>query len=148
MNVTRRRVIALIGVFVSTIAAIGRVRANDRPFKAFQSDDFNLTMAELFGGAVVDSDAIKIGATDLAENGAVVPVKVEASLPGVKRITLLVPNNPVPLVGQFEMINTDAFIATRIKMGGSDDIVAVVETAGGAFQARKHVEVAIGGCGD
>ncbi|NNF97668.1 MAG: thiosulfate oxidation carrier protein SoxY, partial [Halobacteria archaeon] len=36
---------------------------------------------------------------------------------------------------------------TRIKMGKTSDVIAVVKANGKAYSARKNVKVTIGGCG-
>jgi len=97
---------------------------------------------------VTPSDAIKIGVYDLVENGAVVPVKIKTELPDVKSITILVEKNPNPLIANF-ILNPECsgFIATRIKMDRSSDIIAIVNSQGKLHSTRKFVEVLEGGCG-
>ena len=103
---------------------------------------------------VVGSDAntpsgdIAIKAPDIAENGAVVPVTIETKLSGIESITLLAETNGLPLAANFVMgSSAKGYIATRIKMGKTSDVIAVVKTSNGSFSARKNVKVTIGGCG-
>lgn len=42
---------------------------------------------------------------------------------------------------------TEGFISTRIKMGQSSNVIAVVKADGKLHSARKEVKVTIGGCG-
>ena len=94
------------------------------------------------------SDAIDIGAYDLVENGAVVPVKIKTDLPEIKTITILVEHNPNPLIANFNLSpGCEGFVATRIKMDQSSDIIAVVNSGGKLYSTRKFVEVLAGGCG-
>ncbi len=97
---------------------------------------------------VTPSDAINIVVHDLVENGAVVPVKVETSLPNVESIALMVEKNPNPFIANFNL-NPDCtgFISTRIKVGEPSNITAVVKSDGKLFTAKKFVEVIEGGCG-
>ena len=120
-----------------------------RPRDAFGSEELNASIKALFGEQeITPSDKIKIAAADLAENGAVVPVKVTAEFEHAKQIVLLASKNPVPLVAQFSFSKrVKPFIATRVKLAESSDIIAVVETDNGLFQAKRYVEVTIGGCG-
>ena len=94
------------------------------------------------------SDAIKIKAPDIAENGAVVPVSVSTDMAGVESIALLAEGNATPLVATFELgEGAVPDVSTRIKMGKSADVIAVVKAGGKLHSARKSVKVTIGGCG-
>ncbi|MGR8947492.1 MAG: thiosulfate oxidation carrier protein SoxY [Gammaproteobacteria bacterium] len=121
----------------------------ERPRGAFSQQTLEPTFASLFGETeIINSDKIRILAADLAENGAVVPVKVETDFETAKSITLVASKNPVPLVAQFNFSERVVpFVATRIKLAESSEIIAVVETNGGLYQARRFVDVTIGGCG-
>ena len=93
------------------------------------------------------SDAIEINAPEIAENGAVVPIKVSTSLKA-ESISILAPNNPVPLTSSFMLgEGAKAYASTRIKMGKTGEVVAVVKADGKLYSARKSVKVTIGGCG-
>ncbi len=125
---------------------IALARWNVDAFSAITEQD---AIAKFFPGqSVQPSDAIKIGAYDFVENGAVVPVKVDTDLPDIKSITLLVDKNPNPLIASFNFApGGSGFIATRIKMNGPSNIIAIVNSGGKLFSTRKFVEVAEGGCG-
>ena len=127
------------------------VRAIDfaRPVAAFQRQHFDETLNALFGDrAIQPHSGIRIIAAELAENGAVVPVKIEFSIDRVLSVAILATENPFPLVGKFDFLTFGSdFVATRIKLAASCDIVVVVETQEGLYSARQSVEVTIGGCG-
>jgi Predicted secreted protein len=94
------------------------------------------------------SDKITIKAPDIAENGAVVPVSIVANLDGVDTIALLVEKNANPLSAIFHLPKgTLPDVSTRVKMGKTGDVVAVVKAGGKLYSARKGVKVTIGGCG-
>ena len=94
------------------------------------------------------SDAIQIKAPDIAENGAVVPVTVETTLEGVKSIAIIADGNATPLVASFDLGESAVpFVSTRIKMGKTADVVAVVQTGDKLLSNAKNVKVTIGGCG-
>jgi len=119
---------------------------NEKAFKAKSIDDaLTAAMGEASNTA---SDAIKIKAPDIAENGAVVPVSVSSDLAGVESIALLAEGNASPLVATF-MLGEGAVadVSTRIKMGKTSDVIAVVKSGGKLHSARKSVKVTIGGCG-
>ncbi len=118
------------------------------PKAAFQAKEVDTSLNELLGTSnVEESDQIKIKAPDIAENGAVVPVSVSTTLPA-ESIAVLALNNPVPLIANYTMSDSsEGFIACRIKMGKSGDVVAVVKSGGKLYRTAKEVKVTIGGCG-
>jgi sulfur-oxidizing protein SoxY len=117
--------------------------------KAFQAKSIDDALAAALGGSSsTASDAIKIKAPDIAENGAVVPVSVAAEMAGVESIVLLAEGNNAPLLATFTLgAGAAPDISTRIKMGKTSDVIAVVKAGGKLHSARKSVKVTIGGCG-
>ena len=155
MNVIRRKFLKSTALFSATAAAIGAgLLAPGRAIAAYMADAF--TASDVSGAlkAAVGSDAhtasseIKLKAPDIAENGAVVPITVSSTLPNVDSITILAPKNPSPMTSTYMLANgAEAFISTRIKLGKTSDIIAVVRSNGQLFSATKEVKVTIGGCG-
>jgi sulfur-oxidizing protein SoxY len=95
-----------------------------------------------------ESGEINIKAPDIAENGAVVPVTVSTTLPDVESIAIIAANNPVPLIANFNLMDgAEGFVSSRIKMGKSGDVIAVVKSGGKLYRTGKEVKVTIGGCG-
>lgn len=121
---------------------------------AFSKDAFDAktipdALKALGSGALVESKDVSLTGPDIAENGAVVPFAVSTSLPGVKRMLILVEKNPAPLIAIFNVTDTvDAAFSTRAKMGQSSDVYAVALMADGkALYSKKEVKVTLGGCG-
>lgn len=117
--------------------------------KAFGAKTVEDAMANAMGmSSASASDAIKIKAPDIAENGAVVPISIATDMSGVESIALLADGNNSPLVATF-MLGAGAVpdVSTRIKMGKTSDVIAVVKAGGKLHTARKSVKVTIGGCG-
>ena len=119
------------------------------PKDAFAAKGLDAGVQALYGAdPVSESDAVKITAPDIAENGAVVPVTIETTLANVESISLFVPNNPSSLSAHFIMgAGASGYAATRVKMGKTSDVVAVVKAGGKVASAKKEVKVTIGGCG-
>ena len=111
------------------------------------------TMAELAkllgGSAPAESKDVTVTGPDIAENGAVVPIAVATTLPGVKRLLLLVEKNPSVLSAMFYVSDSvDANFSTRVKMGQSSNVYAVALMGDGKMLfAQKEVKVTLGGCG-
>jgi sulfur-oxidizing protein SoxY len=116
---------------------------------AFDATDVQSAMKGAVGSDLTDaSDKIKIKAPDIAENGAVVPVTISSTLPDVKSITILSEKNGTPLIAKYNLgATSEAFVSTRIKMGKTSNIIAICESGGKLYSARKEVKVTIGGCG-
>ncbi len=98
---------------------------------------------------LIVSDAIHIKAPEIAENGAVVPITVNASITNVNKISILVDNNPSPLTSSYDINpQLEAYISTRVKMAKSSNIIAIISTTDNQFfTASKSIKVTIGGCG-
>ena len=116
---------------------------------AFEAKAVPDALTALLGSSTTEaSEAIKIKAPDIAENGAVVPITVETTLPDVESISIIASENPSPLVANFNLgKNAEGFVSTRIKMGKTGDVIGVVKSGGKLYSAKKGVKVTIGGCG-
>jgi sulfur-oxidizing protein SoxY len=119
------------------------------PKDAFEAKNVSDAMNGLFSTDLAPaSDAIKLDAPDIAENGAVVPVKITVDMKDVESISIIAENNQTPLIASFNLgANTQAFVSTRIKMGKTANVIAIVKAGGKVYSARKEVKVTIGGCG-
>lgn len=117
--------------------------------KAFDAKDVQSALKGAIGTELTEAtDKIKIKAPQIAENGAVVPITISSTLSNVKSITILSEKNGTPLIAKFNLKGkAEAFISTRIKMGKTSNIIAVCESGGKFYSARKEVKVTIGGCG-
>jgi len=151
MNPTRRTVLktsSALGLLVAcglvtsqqALAATGR--------EGFSAKNLADALAAV-GGTPADSKDIVITSPDIAENGAVVPVSVASNIPGTSEIYFFVEKNPNPLAAMFRIPDgTNAAVQSRLKMGQSTNVVAVVKTADGKlFSATKETKVTLGGCG-
>ena len=117
--------------------------------EAFEAKEVDAAMKGNFGSAyAAASDEIKIKAPDIAENGAVVPITVTSQIEGTSHISILVAANATPLTSTYELGDTtEPFISTRVKMGKTSDVIAVVKADGKLYSNKKEVKVTIGGCG-
>jgi len=120
-----------------------------RPDEAFKLPTIEEGLKALYGSdSAESSDAVRLKAPDIAENGAVVPISVSSDIEGVTGVSIYVPANPNPLAASFDIpANGVADVSTRIKMGKTSDVVAVVHAGGKSYKTSKEVKVTIGGCG-
>ncbi len=116
---------------------------------AFEAKSLADVLKALGAAPAQDSKDIALDAPELSENGASVPVAVSTTLPGVKRLLLLVPKNPFALAAAFTLgEGVEPRLALRIKMNQTADVLAVALLADGrTLVARREVKITIGGCG-
>jgi len=138
MDFTRRETMA-IG------AAAGLAAVLPMPALASATDDL---INEFTGGADVAEGGVELDAPEIAENGNTVPIEVSAE--GAEAIMVLAAGNPTPPVATFKFgpLAGAHRAKTRIRLAGTQDVVAVAKMADGSFaKTSKTVKVTIGGCG-
>jgi sulfur-oxidizing protein SoxY len=155
MNVLRRKFLKTATCVGATASAIGAgILVPQRVLGAYAADAFSakdissaLTSA-LGSDQHSPSDAIKLKAPDIAENGAVVPVTVSSTLGNVDSISVIAEANVTPLTCSYQLTSvSEAFVSTRIKMSKTANVIAVVKADGKLYSTSKEVKVTIGGCG-
>ena len=137
MELTRRHTLAL-GLAASAAMVL--------PFRANAAVDEKI--AEFTGGAAAGEGGIDLTAPEIAENGNTVPISVDA--PGAVSIMVVAAGNPNPDVGTFNFgpLAGSQSASTRIRLAGTQDVIAVAKMADGSFvQTARTVKVTIGGCG-
>lgn len=152
MSISRR--LFLKSTLTGSVLALGatllpRTLLAEWPKTAFEAKSVDDALTALFESTeTTPSDKIKINAPDIAENGAVVRVEVNTDLEKVESIAIVAEKNPIPLVAQFKLgENALGFVSTRIKMGETGKVIAVVKADGKLYTAEKEVKVTVGGCG-
>jgi sulfur-oxidizing protein SoxY len=140
---------AAVAALLATAGLLPQPAQAAWPAPAFDAKSMAEAVKALGGGAPVESKDVMLTGPDIAENGAVVPVGAACSLPGVKRLALLVEKNPSALAAVFEVTDSvDANILTRVKMGQSSNVYAVALMGDGkVLFAVKEIKVTLGGCG-
>lgn len=154
MNALRRNVLksAAGASTVAVAIAAGLLKPTmalaGAPRTVFEAKNVGDAMKGVGASAAADSKDITIKAPDIAENGAVVPVEITSKIAGTTSIAIIAEKNVTPLVADFDLMNgAQGFISTRIKMGQTSLIRAVVTAGGKSYTAAKEVKVTIGGCG-
>jgi sulfur-oxidizing protein SoxY len=116
---------------------------------AFETHSLDETMKALGGSPPVPSkDIVFFSTPDIAENGAVVPIGITSNVPKTEAIAILVEKNPNMLAAVFDVpAGTDASLSTRIKMGQTSNVFALVKADGKYYVNSKEIKVTLGGCG-
>jgi sulfur-oxidizing protein SoxY len=117
------------------------------------------TWAEIRSAAVGDrvldesSGILKLDAPSRAEDAALVPVEVAFKLPEgdprrVTALTLVIDENPAPVVGKFRFGEGRAAFAlsTRVRVNSYSYLRAIAETSDGQLHMVKTYIKAAGGC--
>jgi sulfur-oxidizing protein SoxY len=127
----------------------GDAMAADWNKAAFETKSMDETVKALGGSTAAQSKDISfISTPDIAENGAVVPIGVTSAIPKTESIAILIEKNPNMLAASFDIpAGTDPSITTRVKMGQSSNVYALVKADGKYYVASKEIKVTLGGCG-
>ena len=117
--------------------------------EAFEAKDMKSVNAALGDTSIaVESEHIFLDVKNIAENSAVVPIKISTDIENAETIRLYVENNPNPLIATFKLTQyTDNFIFIRTKMRETSNVIAMVEAGGNLYMTKKEVKVTVGGCG-
>jgi sulfur-oxidizing protein SoxY len=150
MHTTRREALKTSGAF-ATLVAMG-IATQSQAHAALDRASFEVkTLGDALkalGGAPASNEQVMVIAPDIAENGAVVPIGAASKLPGTTEIFLIVEKNPMPLAAAFTIpAGTLPEVSTRLKMGQSSNVIAVVKADGKLYSATKETKVTLGGCG-
>ena len=115
---------------------------------AFDAKSMADTLKAIGAGTPTDSKDVQVTGPDIAENGAVVPVGVSSTLPNITMVAILIEKNPNALSAVFNLPEgTEANVQTRVKMGQTSNVYALVKSDGKFFMATKEIKVTLGGCG-
>jgi sulfur-oxidizing protein SoxY len=151
---TRRDMLSRSAEVAGMLALLGmlpgaaRAQAAGYHAAAFEAKSVADALKALGAAAPVESKQVSITGADIAENGAVVPVAIAATLVGVRRMLVMIEKNPAVLSALFELSDAvEPSFATRVKMDQSSNVYAVAILADGrVFYAAKEIKVTLGGC--
>lgn len=148
MNQTRRKLIqsgTIAGI--ATLLGLPQILLAAWNEKAFISKSKDEALTALVGTTESAEGDITIKAPEIAENGAVVPITVTSNIPNTESISIIVVNNPQPLVASFDLMGSEPFVSTRVKMAKTSQVMALVKSEGKLYSSVVDVKVTIGGCG-
>ncbi len=141
-------VVALLFAFLSVVVAPRDVAAVDDAWEAGLRAYFFDTRP-----VAESEEAIVLQAPIRAEDGAIVPIKINATFPQtegryIRTITLVIDKNPVPLVGKFHFTSRSgrADLALRVRVNEYSPVRAIAETNDGVLTMSTRFVKASGGC--
>jgi sulfur-oxidizing protein SoxY len=155
MNGCRRTLLKITGsataLLAATVAGVlksGLAGAATRNEGAFSSKAVVDALKSLGAANMIDSKDITITAPDIAENGAVVPIAVTSRIANTQSISIIAEKNPFPLAATFDVSSGgEPYVSTRVKMGQTSNVTALVKADGKFYYTTKEVKVTMGGCG-
>jgi sulfur-oxidizing protein SoxY len=129
-------------------AAIGKLEPEEK---------VDATIKRLFGGRKIQDGAslMKLDTQLIAENGALVPVRLEINLDPtpqkyVKTVYFIADKNRRPMSAKFTLSPAlgRPTVETNVRLGGTTHFRAVAEMNDGAlFEVKNEIKVTVGGCG-
>ena len=154
MNAGRRTI--LKGTGGATVLALAMAAGLFKPARAwadwnkaaFETKSLADAVKAMGGSQPVESKDIVMQSPDIAENGAVVPFTISSKLAKTESIAILVEKNPNIVAASFAIPDgTEPWVSTRVKMGQTSNVIALVKADGKYYYTSKEVKVTLGGCG-
>ncbi len=156
MDARRRKVLKSGGgaTLLTLLAAAGWLEPGDALAAdawnkaAFEAKTLDEAYKAMGGTPAQSKDIVFFSTPDIAENGAVVPIGVTSNIPKTESIAILIEKNPNMLTASFDIpAGTEPSLTTRVKMGQSSNVYALVKADGKYHVASKEIKVTLGGCG-
>ena len=139
---------ALAAYSAAGIMRTGEAFAAQWNKSGFESKAVEDALKSLGASNLIESRDITITAPDIAENGAIVPIAVTSKIANTQSIAIISEKNPFPLAASFDIMGGgEGYVSTRVKMGQTSNVRAVVKADGKFYTAVKEVKVTVGGCG-
>jgi sulfur-oxidizing protein SoxY len=145
MHTRRQALHAAAGAALAPL--LTRAAAAQTPVPA---DPWPALAAQVFDGRPIGDGAaaLALDAPYRAEDAALVPVGIALTAPALRRVTLLIDQNPSPLAATVEFGPDSGIdrLATRVRVDDYTNIHAVAERDDGALLAVSRFVKAAGGC--
>lgn len=146
MLMMNRRIMMLLGLSGLMLPRSGKVHAEN---------GLEAELAAFMEGAPSTAGHLDILIDDIAENGRSVPLQLSSDLPHtnasfIREIALFGSANPTPRIARFTFTpqTGEVYVNTRIRLARSQELIALARTSTGqVYEARRHVQVTLGGCG-
>jgi sulfur-oxidizing protein SoxY len=138
-----------VAATVVPLTSLNAVNFRDTNAKAWESEKSIDAIKEMFGDAKLNpTDAIKMTAPKLAENGGSIPIKLKSDL-DIETIAFFQDANPRSATVVFSIPEGQKLnYSFRIKMRQTAYVTVVAKTRDGKLHTlNKEIDVSIGGCG-
>ena len=144
----------LRSALIFNIAALGLAgvrlsRAADEPNnKAAEAKDIPSALVALGVQNPGPGKRILLDVPEIVDEKQDIVIKVKSAIPNSDWIAVLIDKNPLPLIGQFDLVGKTTSIEVKAKLMQTSTVVALVRADGKYYRVDKEVKVAIAGsCG-
>ena len=136
-------------VFAGWLAGLTSAAAQDK------APTWEEVLKKILGDAKAVEGKLNVDMPEIAENGNTVPFTIKVDSPmtdadHVKAVHIVSSGNPQPGVATFRFTPASgtAMVSSRMRLGRTQDVIAVAELSNGSFlMGKRTVKVTIGGCG-
>lgn len=145
-SIGRRRVatlsLLLLAQFIGTRSALAQAPTAPDPWPGLVTDIFNNRAISEREGVV------SLEAPVRAEDAAIVPMTLRFNAPGLRKTTLVIDQNPMPMAATFTVGERSGlgFMSTRVRVNSYTNVHAVAEMQDGALVSTVKFVKASGGC--
>jgi sulfur-oxidizing protein SoxY len=153
LHVVDRRDVLLGAMGAAAFASL--LAAGDRAWAQANNPTSAEWLKSILGDAKPTEGRVNLDLPEIAENGNTVPFSISVESPMtesdyVKAIHVVATANPRPEIATFLLTpqSGKAALASRLRLGRTQDVVVVAEMSDGKFyMGKRFVKVTIGGCG-
>lgn len=149
MNQARRNVLrGTVSTAMLSVAVAAGILRPRRALAHGRENSLKHTLRALQSGNPVYTNAIRLNAPEIAENGASVFIDFSCALPEVDALVVFVDRNPEPLIAAFQIApEVVPALQMRIKVSQTAQVWVVARSAGQFYKTARTVKVTAGGCG-
>ncbi len=117
------------------------------PTGAFEATEASAVLTALHGSdQLEDSGQLRIDVPGIAEDPRYVPIRISSTLENIESVTVIAEGNNIPLTAHFRLYEPQDFLASRIKIEKTGDLLVVVKAGGKLHAARRTVRASSSGC--
>ena len=156
MNLLRRTLLKGAGASGVLLAALATGMLKPRAAQAadwnksgFEAREMAAALRAIDAASAAESRDLQLKVPEIAENGALVPLKVVSNIPNTTTLAVLVEQNPFPLSATFDFANGALpEIALRLKLAQTTTVKVIAKADGKTYSTQREVKVTTGGCDD
>lgn len=142
----RRDVLAQVAAFLAALPGGALTSAQARAAWHQALDTVPSRSANDHAAPPAPSEHVSVGAPDVATDASAVPIVAATTLPGVRRLYVVVEQPSADLCAVYDLgPAVEPSITTRVRIGRSAWVSVLAQTGDGRLHlARKHVRVTLG----
>lgn len=132
-------VIGVLGVPMSRAADV----ANSKDKAALEAKDVASALTALGVQNPGQGKRILLDVPEIIDEKESILIKVKSAIPNSDWIAVLIDKNPLPFVGQFDLVGKATSIEVKAKLKQTSTVIAIVRADGKYYRVDKEVKVAV-----